>query len=228
VTVLVVAALPEEIVPIRTRLRGVDSVVVAMTGAGRRRAETDMRALLASHRPDAWIGAGLAGAATPGIPVGTILVARNVGDPHWSARALARGGALPATVVTVDRIAATGREKADFAARGASGDVVALDMETAGWIAAAALASPAAPGSSGSPPGLVIRVVSDEADEEIPDFVAAASSADGLDRRRIALHALAHPSAVGKLLAMRRRARFCAERLAGFLEVLARRGFDLS
>jgi nucleoside phosphorylase len=223
VTVLVVAALPEEFDPIRSLLLGVgvDSVTVAMTGAGRRRAETEMRALLARHRPDAWIGAGLAGAATPGIPPGTLLVARNAGDPEWSSRVLARGGALPASVVTVDRVAWTGREKADFASRGASGDVVALDMETAGWLAAAG-------GSAGSPPGLVIRVVSDAADEEIPDFVAAASSADGLDRRRIALHALTHPSAVGKLLAMRRRARFCAERLAGFLEVLARRGFDLS
>jgi hypothetical protein len=124
--------------------------------------------------------------------------------------------------VTVDRVASTGREKADFASRGASGDVDALDMETAGWLAAAGGGSP------GFPPGLVVRVVSDAAEEEIPDFVAAAASADGLDRRRIALHALTHPSAVGKLLAMRRRARFCAERLAGFLEVLARRGFDLS
>lgn len=215
-TVLIVTAIPEELAPLRARLAGA-SVIVAATGDGRVRAESAMRALLERHRPDAWIGAGLAGAATPGVPAGTLLVAKNYGDPAWAARVLARGGALAASLVTVNRIAATASEKAAFAARAAAGEVIALDMESSGWAAAAA---------TGSAPGLVVRVVSDAAEEEIPGFVAEASSVSGVDRRRVAWHALTHPSAVGKLLAMRRRARVCAERLAEFLESLARGGFE--
>jgi nucleoside phosphorylase len=178
-----------------------------------------MRELLARHRPTAWIGVGLAGSATPGVPAGTLLVARNVGDPAWAGRVLAGGGARDAVAVTLDRIAGSPREKAAFAGAAADGSVVALDLESSGWAAAAGSLSPPVP-------GLVIRIVSDAADEEIPAFVSRASSPAGVDRRRIALHALAHPSAVGKLLAMRRRARFCAERLAEFLAELAARGFD--
>jgi nucleoside phosphorylase len=212
--ILVVTAIPEELRPIRARLRGAD-VLVAATGDGRVRAEETMRALVARHRPDAWIGAGLAGAASSGVAVGTVVVATNVGDGEWAARVIARGGAREAFSVTVDRIAASPREKAVFAGAGAGRGVVALDMESAGWASAAA-----------SLPGLVVRVVSDSAEEELPAFVAEASSEAGIDRKKIALHALAHPSAVGKLLAMRRRARDCAERLAEFLGALSRRGFD--
>jgi adenosylhomocysteine nucleosidase len=213
--ILVVTAIPEELRPIRARLSS-PGVVVAATGDGRVRAEAGMRALLDRHRPDAWIGAGLAGAATPGVPSGTLVVARNVGDAAWASRVLGRGGAREAFAVSVDRIAASPREKAALAT-GPAGSVVTIDTETSSWAAAA-----------GALPGLVVRVVSDAVEEEIPAFVAAASSEAGVDRRRIALHALAHPSAIGKLVSMRRRARTCAERLAEFLAELARRGFDRS
>jgi len=232
---LIVTALPEELAPLLARCRnrtrsgrspdsfeallGGTPVVVALTGDGRRRAEASMRSLLDRHRPAVWIGAGLAGAATPGIPAGTVLVGAAgaaAGDP-WAARVLAGGGALGARFLTVDRIAATPREKARLAATAPETAVVAIDLETSGWLAGAV---------AGGVPGLVVRVVSDSAEEEIPAFVAAASSEDGVDRGRIAVHALTHPSAIGKLLGMRRRARFCAERLADFVEGLARRGFE--
>ena len=217
--ILIVAAIPEELAAIERRFRGSPGIVLARTGDGRVRAEASLRALLARWQPDAWIGAGLAGAATAGVPAGTILVCRDAGDPAWAGRIAHRGGVLPARCVTVDRIASTPAEKVAAAGSPPPGEVVVLDMETDGWIAAGRSVSP-------SPPGLVIRVVSDALEEEIPAFVAAASSERGVDRRRIALHALTHPAAVGKLVAMRRRARSCAERLAEFLEALARREFD--
>lgn len=232
--ILIACAVAEELAPLRERARarssggrspasyrgelGGQPVVLAATGDGRRRAAISMRTLIERHRPVAWIGAGFAGAATPGIAVGTVLVATDAADAAdeaWAARVLAGGGALGARFVTVDRIAATPAEKSRAAHHAPPGAIVAIDMETAGWI----------DGARGLVPGVVVRVVSDAAEEEIPAFIAAASSEDGVDRGRIARHALAHPASIGKLLAMRRRARFCAERLADFLEALARRGF---
>lgn len=229
--ILIACAVVEEIGPLLSRSRarsrrgrspdsyeaelGGRRVVLATTGDGRRRAGISMRTLFERHRPVAWIGAGFAGAATPGIPAGTVLVGEDAGDPEWAGRVLAAGGALAARFVTVDRIAATPEEKSRIAQGAPAGVRVAIDMETSGWI----------DGAKGYAPGLVVRVVSDAAEEEIPAFVAAASSAEGVDRRRIVRHALTHPASIGKLLEMRRRARFCAERLADFLEALARRGF---
>lgn len=231
-------AMPEELAPLlarveerkrvgesppayEARLSGAP-VVLASTGDGSRRAGPALGELVRRHRPAAWIGAGFAGALTPGIPVGTLLVSRSQGDEVWASRVLESGGALPARFTTLEGVAATPEEKAAILeARGVSGgDVAAVDTESDAWLEAAAVLGAAIP-------ALLVRVVSDAADEGIPDIVARASvgGGGGIDRRRIAFRALARPWTVGKLIAMRRRARFCAERLAGFLAGLASRGF---
>jgi nucleoside phosphorylase len=252
--IAIVTALPEELAPLLARVRKRQArgsedlrvvegelsgrrVLLASTGDGARNAEAGMRALTAVFREAGvagWIGAGLCGALTPGLPPGTILVARCLRDgaglgcpgdaPHaeWTARVLGSGGSLAAIFVSTVQIVATAREKAVLRERiAAGGDAAAAvaDMESWAWAVGAA--------SSGIP-GILVRSVFDAAEEDVPGFVTASSAAEGaIDRRAIALHALRHPSVIGKLLAMRRRFRSCASRLADYLERLASRGFAL-
>ena len=88
-------------------------------------------------------------------------------------------------------------------------------MESAAWAACAA-----------GIPGVIVRVVTDALEDEIPGFVAESVGPGGaIDRGRLLRHAATHPSSIGKLLDLRRRASFCGERLAGFLLDFAARGF---
>ncbi|MCA1582154.1 MAG: hypothetical protein LC796_12355 [Acidobacteria bacterium] len=121
-------------------------------------------------------------------------------------------------MVSSPRIAVTSREKA--ALREAGGDRAdAVDMESAGWARAAQAAGHGAP-------YLLARIVSDSADEDLPDFLARSLAADGsLDRARIAREALLRPASIGKLLRLRRHARACARALAEFLDRFAAAGF---
>jgi nucleoside phosphorylase len=240
--IAVVTALPEELAPLLSRALGARriagpgvraytaslggrAVVLAATGDGPLHAERGLRALLTRPRISGFIGAGLAGALSPDVSAGTILVAESLvrSGPHengapslpdarWTQRALALGG-RPASFQTVATIAATAAEKEALRAGcSAAPGVLAVDMESQAWLRAA---------EETGTPGILVRVVSDSLEEEIPAFVALAKAADGsVDRRRIVLHALRHPSAVGKLLAMRRRVRFCSERLADYIERL--------
>ncbi len=204
-------------------------IILAQTGVGPRNARAGLAELLRWIGPCRWIGAGLAAGLAPDLIVGKILVADAVGDaegavttgpdPAWAARALAcdrtvRSGRFLSTA----RIAATRTEKA--ALRGTGGEEFdVLDMESASWARGAADAANEAP-------YLLARVVSDSADEELPDFLTVSVASDGsLDRGRIARYALLRPSAIGKLLDLRRRARSCAESLAEFLDRFAVSGF---
>ncbi|MEO8190341.1 MAG: hypothetical protein ABI682_08345 [Acidobacteriota bacterium] len=244
---LILTALPEETAALLDRMR--DSarvrvpdgrrtwrgqlsgrpVLLVETGVGPENATAGMLRAARLAGPLRWIGAGLAGALAPEFSAGQLLVAGAVSDdrrtvtpgpdPAWAARAVAcAGGVQPARFLTVGRIASTVAEKA--ALRGGTPprfDV--CDMESAAWAKAAAANGRAAP-------YLLVRVVSDTAGEELPELVAGSIAPDGsLDRGRIARRVLAHPGSIGKLLALRRRARSCAAALAEFLDRFAAAGF---
>jgi nucleoside phosphorylase len=239
----VITAIAEELAPLLARASGLRRipienaraytgvlagrpVVLARTGDGQYRAERGMKAILARPEVAGWVGAGLAGALSPGLAPGAILVAREVWgddgpvrglDEGWARRVCELPGARPATFRSTGRIAASASDKTRLrdAASGASWPSVTVEMESDGWLRAA---------RPTSAPGVLVRVVSDSFDEEIPEFVSGSLADDGsVNRGRILFHAMTHPSAVGKLLGMRRRTRFCAERLADFLEQLVYR-----
>lgn len=214
----------------RGRLAGRE-VIVCVTGAGRLAAHEAASKLFSRWETSRWIGAGFAGALSPQLSPGTILAGSEIVDESGrlvaglEAEAVARvlascPGAIPSRFVGVAAIVATPVEKAGLLRALGEGLPAAVDMESAGWAAAAA----AAPAGNFS--GVVVRTVSDGAGEEIPPFVAASVSASGgIDRGRLARHAMRHPHSVGKLLSLRRRARSCAERLADCLWRFAERGF---
>ncbi len=247
--IAVITAIQEELAPLLARARSLVRVpmpearayrgtlsgwpvLLASAGDGPVRAERGLSAILRRSSIARVVGAGLAGALTPGIPSGTVLVARSVideggaasfPDEAWTERILLAGGAFPARFVSVAKIAATREEKDRTRDRGpilpdAAGALpraLAVDLESAAWLRAS---------SSPRTPVVLVRIVLDTSEEEIPTFVTQAQREDGsIDRGRIARHALRHPSCVGKLLSMRRRTRSCAERLAGFLEALLSR-----
>ena len=195
-------------------------------GRGRTRRGRGGGGSFARFSPVRWIGAGFAGAISPGLPFGAVVVAAELAggsggagalDPAMARRALACDpGARAARAASSAGIVGSRAEKARLLSAAGGSLPVTVDMESAAWASAA---------RSGLP-GVLVRVVTDAADDEIPHFVAASVGPDGrIDRGRLVRHAVLHPSAIGKLLALRRRARVCGERLADFVERFAARGF---
>ena len=232
--VAILTAIPEESRPIRRRMTdarrlgtgagelwqgrlGGREVLLAETGAGSRAAGAAAEEIFQRFRPARWIGAGFAGALSPELPFGCVAIAA-ASDPEMARRALACDpDARETAVVPSARIVRSAAEKAHLLAELGGALPAIVDMESAAWSSSAA---------ARGIPGILVRVVSDAASEEIPDFVAeSVLPGGGIDRGRVVRHALLHPSSIGKLLELRRRARTCGERLAGFLDRFAAGGF---
>jgi nucleoside phosphorylase len=214
----VVAALEEELAPLRRRSCG-RALLVAAGGMGYRRAEAAADSLLAAHRPRLLVGIGLAGALSPNLSPGELLVGRHARHPDgtweaadaaWSMQAasVARIGVL----CTHSRMLLTAAERARvYASLGGDG-AAAVDLESAAWLRAAARRGV---------PAIVLRAISEASDEDLPEFLADGERADGsLSRTRIVRAALPSPRRWRALLALRQRTRICAERLAAALAML--------
>jgi adenosylhomocysteine nucleosidase len=216
--VAILAAIPEELAGIRRAVPESPGVVLGCTGDGPKRASSGAATFLERHKPAVLLGAGLAGALTPGLSVGDLVASRRVrfavGDTATpDARLLERAiaaGARPGTLVTVDRPIVRAAAKAALAGGGAAeDDAMAADMESAAWAKEAA---------ARGIPYLVVRAISDAADEELPAFLAEALGTDGSIRRgTVARRALLEPSSWGTLLRMRRRLHDCSTALGLFL-----------
>ena len=215
--VAILTAIPEELAAIRRAVPESRAVVLTATGDGPKRAASGAATFLERHRPSAVVGAGLAGALSPGLSVGDIVASRRVRfevgdaatpDPGLLERAIA-AGARPATLVTVDRPIVSTAVKAVLASTESGGDPLVVDMESAAWAREAA---------ARGIPYVVVRVVSDAADEALPAFLAEALGTDGSIRRgEVARRALLEPSSWGTLLRMRRRLHDCSAALGAFL-----------
>jgi len=190
---LVLTAIPEERSVIARRLSG--GAVVVATGDGPHRAARGAADAIERHRPKVLFGAGVAGALTPGLAVGDILVSARVLDAGGEApppsrklleAVLAATGARAGTLLTLDRPAVSAAEKAGLAA--STGAPAACDMESAAWARAAAAAGI---------PYVVLRAVSDTADEDLPRYLARCMNAGGgISRAAVAMQALRHPATI--------------------------------
>src|SRR5258708_4526592 len=227
--VAIITALPEELSPLRRRaaIEGVvhlgsqkcyigtlagARVVMAATGDGLVNAEQSVRGLLGCLEVSFVIGAGIGGGLSPDLRTGDLVVASEVSgassfpcDPSLVARPTS-AGARPVTRRSAPGVVATPKEKQDLLEGGAS----AVDTESAGWARAA---------SDRGIPFVAVRAIFDGAQEEVPEFVAAASAPDGsIDRSAVVRHALFHPTAIPRLIGMRQRLRICAERIGDIVE----------
>jgi nucleoside phosphorylase len=232
---LIATALPEELGALLRRTRGVRRrggsfegtlggrrVRLACTGSGPQRAARGLDRLLAEAPASLVIGAGVAGALTPGLALGEVVVARRVRDrageasapdEGWRERA-ARLGARPAVAVSVDRVVTRPADRLALARDVPAGGDGTVDMESAAWTRAA---------ERRRVPCLILRAISDRSCEELPGYLAQCVDAEGgLSRSRVVARALARPGSLRSLLRLRRQARDAAERLAAFLERLLR------
>jgi nucleoside phosphorylase len=229
--VAVVAALAEEVAPLRARLRDVRPatlgplrlwrgrldgrrVVLAVTGDGERNAREGSAALLAALPVRQLVAIGVAGGVSPGLVAGALVLAEEVrgagrpslrapGDVEGDARA---AGAGRGVVVTVDRLVDSVAAKQRLLVEHGDAARVVVDLESALYAAAAERAGV---------PWAVLRAVSDTAAEPVPALLNRCRDGGGAIRRlRVLGSMLAEPGAVPVLLRLRRRLGLCAERLA--------------
>lgn len=232
---LVLAPLPEEIRALGKRLTHIERVqvpglrrawrgslqgspaVLAVTGDGERNARRGVEAALETFRPARLLVIGVAGALTPELGVGDVIVARQVLQPDGEPREpsperLARAveAGIPAgTVVTTGRLAATPEAKARLAARPGVGAPAVVDLESAYYAQAA---------DAAGVPWLVLRAVSDTAAESLPTYLERCrDEGGGVHRGWVVLHGLLRPWSLPALLRLGRRLRLCSETLAEIL-----------
>ncbi len=193
-----------------------------MTGDGAARASASVSFLLREFPVSFLVGAGAAGALVPSVRAGEIVVATRLVDEGGEAPSPDAGsissavalGAKPATIVTVARPCCSSKEKGALAAHFAPCDSspAVADMESAAWARAAA---------SRGVPFLILRVVSDTFEEDLPGFLSSCLSPDGsIDRAAVARRLIRHPAALPALLRTRKRVRGGAAALGLFLERL--------
>jgi adenosylhomocysteine nucleosidase len=230
-TIAIVAAMPEELAPLRARLVGATrsqhgavtvergrlgghDVALAATGDGARNARAGVAALLAATSARALVVVGVSGALSPALATADLVVASRVTDEDGrahdagaaqvAATALATGGRA-AVILSARKIVDTAEEKRRLAKQ--VGDALAVvDLESASYVVAAEAAGI---------PWIVLRAVSDTADETLPPLLNRSLDAGGaVSRGRVLRGLISDPGALPTLLALRKRVGRCAEVLA--------------
>jgi nucleoside phosphorylase len=220
--IAIVAAMPEEVAPLRARLdrgrlRGHD-VRIAITGDGAHNARAGAEELLAGGAAQALLVLGVSGALSPELATADLIVGARVKDEEGrthdaagaqvAALAQATGG-RPALVMSARKIADTVAEKTRLARAAASesdGRPAVVDLESAAYVGAAERARV---------PWAVLRAVSDTAGEALPAILNRSADASGsVNRGRVLRGLLGDPGALPQLLALRKRVAQCAEVLA--------------
>lgn len=189
-------------------------VAIIITGPGRKAALKGAQLLVGGHRPTWVISAGFGGALNPDLRRNDVVFLRDVADLEgkrfnidMSLPADAEEDRIfPGSLVTVDAIVRTAQEKAELRAATDS-DVV--DMETS------AVASLCAERNVRF---LAVRVISDEANMDLPTEIASILGSSGSYRVGVTLGAIwRRPSSVKDLWALREHAVAAADRLSRVL-----------
>jgi adenosylhomocysteine nucleosidase len=224
----IVAALPMEVGPLVDRLERVRTIggprlrvtegeigskliAVITPGPGKTAAQRGTQLLIDGHRPNWVFSIGFAGALDPALARNTVLAASEVRDDagkRWSTNVgLVSEPPLPrvqnGVLVTVRHIVRTAKEKAVLRAQTGAD---AVDMETAAVAEVCA---------ARGVPMLAFRVVSDEADYDLPPEVLSIFGSTGSYRLGAALGAVwRRPSSIKDLWNLHLRALEAADRLA--------------
>ncbi len=233
-TIAIVAAMPEELAPLRARLSGPirtqptplrslvvergrlggHDVALAATGDGARNAREGVAALLDASGARALVVIGVSGALSPELATADLIVASRVTDEEGCVReadaesvaaATRATGGRAAVIVSARRIADSVDEKRRLA-RQAGGGLAVVDLESASYVAAA---------DGAGIPWIVLRAVSDSAGEALPALLNRSLDAGGaVSRGRVLRGLLGDPGALPLLLTLRKRVAECALVLA--------------
>ena len=208
-------------------LCGPNEVLLITGGMGPRLAQRKAEVALgltspasASSKPDAVLVIGLCGGLTASLPEGRIVAytdclstdatkppvrcSRSITDSLVPLLASASILCERVVGVTSPRIATTRDERLSLARCGAA----VVDMESYSIVEAALTAGV---------PAMVLRVVSDSLDRDLPDFNRALNDAGALDGRKALKVALGSPVQTAKLLAANKRA---MQHLSNALEIV--------
>lgn len=186
-------------------------VPVLITGMGQRNAETSLNRYLEQNRPTAVFTCGFAGSLNPVHKRGDILFAH---DPEIQiAEALSARSAKAARFRLSPQVIASAEEKAMlFALTGAD----AVEMES---VAIRAICK------KRGIPSATIRVVLDEADEDLPvDFNRILTRRMNINYLKLMLMILRRPGLIRGLLQMQKNSAKAAERLDQALALLLGQG----
>jgi adenosylhomocysteine nucleosidase len=233
-TIAIVAAMPEELAPLRARLSGPlrtqptalrtlvlergrlggHDVALAATGDGARNAREGVAALLGASGARALVVIGVSGALSPELATADLVVASRVvgesgevreADAASVAATTRATGGRAAVIVSARRIADSVEEKRRLAQQ-AGGGLAVVDLESASYVAAA---------DGARIPWIVLRAVSDTAAEALPPLLNRSLDAGGaVSRGRVLRGLLGDPGALPVLLTLRKRVAECALVLA--------------
>jgi len=217
--ILIVAALRRELAALARDAH--KELILLDTGEGPRNAERALRTWLATNHPRAVIHIGFAGALTPSLRAGDIVVARAVRFANESFDASQSSlfqiatqiqGAHIGTAITLDEIIGEAAAKQKLAATLSGDEIGWVDMESAAVARVC---------REMNIPFLIVRAISDELTEDLPIDFNRCRAADGrVSTRRVMLAALRRPRAIKGLMRLQRHAVLCAEHLAAFVQRL--------
>jgi nucleoside phosphorylase len=158
---------------------------------------------------------GVAGGLSPLLEPGSLVAGREVGDQGgmwaipdspWQRAVLAAPGVTVGSIVSTPRILSRAVEKADCWRQLGLPPGAVVDLESA---AAAEWAR------QKEVPIVLLRGISDGAEEDLPFDFNRMVGADGqIRRRKVLLAALVRPGALSRLWMLRGRVRLCAEKLS--------------
>ena len=202
-------ALKEEAAPFRKIAAAKTGVAILIVGIGRQNAEKSVRNFLATNTPELALTCGFAGGLNPELQLGDV-VFEALFDPPSSLlplqAKLQAAGAKPVSFHCADRIATTVAEKKALRERTGAD---AVEMESAAIQAVC---------RERGVPCVTLRVISDQANEDLPlDFNALAKADRNLDFGKLAWSLAKSPAKIGPLLALQRKTSLAAKRLAAVL-----------
>jgi nucleoside phosphorylase len=221
--VLVIAALGRELAALG---READPRVALLeTGEGATSAGQAVRSWLDAETPRAVLGIGFAGALSGSLDVGDLLVAHECRSSTGelvattptlleAARRIQGDGLAIrfGLTLTVDEVVCKAEGKRRLAMTVAPGEIACVDMESFAIARACA---------ERGVPFLVARCVSDLFAEDLPVDFNRCRGADGrVTNWKVIASAIGRPSSIKGLVALRKRARICSEKLAAFVRRL--------
>ena len=200
------------------------AVTLCCTGDGAAAAARGAQALLEQQEAAGILILGVAGALSRGLAPGDVVICREVRDEQGgvfeaSAELVARAARYPESKVgstlSTARIVVSAEDKGRLWEEHGSGPNQVVDLESAVLCDLARRQSLSA---------LVVRAVSDGADETLPlDFNRFRTAEGGVDRAAVLRQAIRRPGLMPKLMKLRHRVRSAALDLDGVVaEVLAR------